>query len=133
MSLASDNMAYTAIDAVLQVFRRRLTGPQGIIFASILPAIPRAIFVKDWDIAQIPLAFSEREALTHEVQQIRVHHNLTPDNAIEATAWALRRHINAREFETAIGQLPSEARHFWHVAVADPGELDQKIFLTTSG
>jgi uncharacterized protein (DUF2267 family) len=30
MDLQSDNMAYTAVDAVFQVFRRRLTAQQGL-------------------------------------------------------------------------------------------------------
>ncbi|MFD2440093.1 DUF2267 domain-containing protein [Paracoccus kondratievae] len=48
MDLVSDNSAYTALDGVLQVFRRRLTAQQGLDFASVLPAIPRAIFVAGW-------------------------------------------------------------------------------------
>lgn len=45
MGLSSDNMAYTAIDGVFQVFRRRLTAAEGLRFATILPSVPRAIFV----------------------------------------------------------------------------------------
>ena len=86
MSLESDNMAYTAVDAVLQVFRRRLTARQGLAFASVLPAVLRAIFVKDWDVSEPPVPFADRQVLTEEVRQVRVNHNLTPDNAIEATA-----------------------------------------------
>lgn len=41
MGLESDNMAYTAVDAVFQVFRRRLTAQQGLDFASALPCVPR--------------------------------------------------------------------------------------------
>ncbi len=41
MSLESDNMAYTEVDAVFHVFRRRLTAQQGLDFASVLPCVPR--------------------------------------------------------------------------------------------
>ena len=127
MSLESDNMAYTAVDAVLQVFRRRLTAQQGLAFASVLPAVLRAIFVKGWDVSQPPVPFANRQALTDEAKQVRVHHNLTPDNAIEATAWAIRRCTDNRDFERVLEQLPGEAAAFWHVDVEDPTELDQRI------
>jgi uncharacterized protein (DUF2267 family) len=127
MSLVSDNSAYTAVDAVFQVFRRRLTAQQGLDFASVLPSVLRAIFVKDWDVSAGPVPFADRDTLTAEAQNVRVHHNLTPDNAIEATAWAVRRCTNRRDFERVLARLPEEARAFWHVDVDDPAELDQRI------
>lgn len=127
MSLDSDNMAYTAVDAVLQVFRRRLTAQQGLIFAGVLPSVLRAIFVKGWDVTEPPAPFSERSALIAEAKQIRANHNLTPDNAIEATAWAIRRSTNKRDFERVLAQLPDEAIAYWHVDVDDPIELEQRV------
>ncbi|MEL6449917.1 MAG: DUF2267 domain-containing protein [Pseudomonadota bacterium] len=127
MSLDSDNMAYTAVDAVLQVFRRRLTAQQGLAFASVLPTVLRAIFVKDWDVSKQPLPFAARPALIAEAKQVRLHHNLTPDNAIEATAWAIRRCTNTRDFDRVLRQLPEGAAAFWHVDVEDPRELEQRI------
>lgn len=127
MSLVSDNSAYTAIDAVFQVFRRRLTAQQGLDFASALPSVLRAIFVKDWDVIADPVPFASRERLTEEAKKVRVDHNLTPDNAIEATAWAVRRCTNQRDFERVLAKLPYEAKAFWHVEVDDPAELEQRI------
>ena len=127
MALESDNMAYTAVDAVLQVFRRRLTAQQGLAFASVLPAVPRAVFVAGWDVSEPPVLFAERQVLTDEAKQVRVNHNLTPDNAIEATAWAIRRCTDTRDFERVLMQLPEEAVAFWHVDVEDPAELEQRI------
>lgn len=127
MSLVSDNSAYTAVDAVFQVFRRRLTAQQGLEFASVLPSVLRAIFVKDWDVTVSPVPFEDRDAMTAEAKNVRVHHNLTPDNAIEATAWAVRRCTNRRDFERVLARLPEDARAFWHVEVDDQAELDQRI------
>lgn len=115
MDLVSDNMAYTAVDGVFQVFRRRLTAQQGLDFASILPAVPRAIFVKDWDVTAAPVPFADRQVMTREAQELRRHHNLTPDNAIEATAWAVRRCTDPLAFERVLATLPQEARDFWRV------------------
>jgi uncharacterized protein (DUF2267 family) len=119
MGLESDNLAYTAVDGVFQVFRRRLTAEQGLAFASALPSVLRAIFVADWDVSGPPEPFADRATLIAEVQAVRPHHNLTPDHAIEATARALRRCMNARDLDRALARLPDSARQFWHV---DPGE-----------
>ena len=127
MSLTSDNLAYTAVDAVFQVFRRRVTAEEGVMFASVLPTVLRAIFVKEWDIAAVPVPFDDRQTLTREAQQIRPNHNLTPDNAIEATAWALWRTVDGRDFARVLSKLPKEAQEFWHVDVDDPHELKQRI------
>ena len=127
MSLDSDNMTYTAIDAVFQVFRRRLTAQEGLDFAGVLPSIPRAIFVAGWSVSEPPEPFADREAMTKEAKRVRVNHNLTPDNAIEAVAWALRRSVNQRDFDRILEKLGPGAEDFWHVAVDDPKELAQRI------
>ncbi len=127
MALDSDNMAYTAVDGVLQVFRRRLTAQQGLDFASVLPAVLRAIFVKDWRPSDPPAAFADRATLTAEAQALRPHHNLTPDNAIEATAWAVRRCTDRAEFDRVLARLPAEAQAFWQADAADPSELEPRI------
>ena len=127
MNLVSDNSTYTAVDAVFQVFRRRLTPSQGLAFASVLPSVLRAIFVKDWDVSQNRAEFLSRAEMTKEAQLVRQHHNLTPDNAIEATAWALRRSMDQRELDRVLSALPVEARDFWRVDVSDPSELEQRI------
>ncbi|MGD1888573.1 MAG: DUF2267 domain-containing protein [Cohaesibacteraceae bacterium] len=113
MDLVSDNMAYTAIDGVFQVFRQRLTAQQGLDFASVLPAVLRAVFIKDWDVSVDPVAFADRETMTQEAQELRRHHNLTPDNAVEATGRAIRRCTDPAEFERVLATLPKEAQEFW--------------------
>lgn len=109
MNLTSDNATYTAIDGVFQTFRRRLTVPQALAFADELPAVPRAIFVWRWKPVE-PLPFTTRAAMTAEAQALRPHHNLTPDNCIQAVAWALR---SATELDPVLATLPPPARAFW--------------------
>ena len=127
MDLASDNMAYTAVDAVFQVFRRRLRPEEAVAFADLLPSLLRAIFLYHWDVMAAPLPFASREDLTKEAQRIRQNHNLTPDNAIRATAYALRRSLRQRDLDKLLAQLPEGAAEFWHVEVDDPSELEQRI------
>ncbi|WP_299794451.1 DUF2267 domain-containing protein [uncultured Marivita sp.] len=127
MSLESDNMTYTAVDAVFQVFRRRLTAQQGLDFASVLPSVTRAMFVKNWQVEDHPASFEDRDTMTIEAKRVRVNHNLTPDNAIEATAWALRRSLDQRDLNRVLKRIGPDAEAFWHVQVSDPRELEQRI------
>ncbi len=115
MNLESDNMAYTAVQGVLLVFRRRLTPIQGLAFADQLPAVLRAIFVAEWDITRRPVLWAERAVLTAEVKALRPDHNLTPDNAIEATARALRGHVRQMDFVRMLMRLAPQARDFWKI------------------
>lgn len=126
MGLESDNMAYTAVDGVFRTFRRRLTPEQGILFASALPSVLSAIFIRDWDVTAPPLPFGTRAEMTREAQALRRHHNLTPDNAIEATAFALWRVMNSADLARVLDKLPPEARAFWAVE-APPEELNRGI------
>lgn len=47
MDLTSDNATYTAVQGVMQAFRRRLTPQQAVDFAQVLPSTLRALFVAD--------------------------------------------------------------------------------------
>jgi len=125
--LVSDNSAYTAIQGVLIAFRRRLTPAQGIAFAAVLPAVPRAIFVEGWPIDTPPVPFAPRTALVAEVKSLRPHHNLTPDTAIEATARALWRQVDHAALHRVLAQLPPGAVDFWAVPGADPADLAARI------
>ena len=127
MSLSSDNSAYTAVDGVFRTFRRRLTAQQGLDFANVLPSVLRAIFVQNWDVTSPPVPFADRDVLISEVKSLRKDHNMTPDNAIEATAWALWRCTNHRELKRVLGTLPHPAREYWHANADDPAELEQRI------
>lgn len=124
--LQSDNMAYTAVDGIFRTFRRRLSVAEAIEFANVLPAVLRAVFVQDWDTSAAPVPFADRQTLTREAQTLRKTHNLTPDNAIEAVAWALWRRVDHRDFRRVLETLPREASEFWHVD-AKPEELAQRF------
>ena len=115
LDLASDHMAYTALDSVLQVFRRRLTAQQGLDFAGVLPAVPRAIFVAGWRPAGTPPPFPDRATLTREVQLVRRHHNLTPVDGIAVVARVIRSHCDAQDFARVLTTLPQGAADFWQV------------------
>ena len=125
MGLVSDNSAYTAIEGVFHVFRRRLSAQEGLDFASVLPAIPRAIFVAGWKL-ETGVAFGSRAELVAEVKAFRPHHNLTPDNVLESVSRALRRHMDQRDLDRVLARLPEGAEAFWD-PLCDKADLQQQI------
>ncbi|TRL41938.1 DUF2267 domain-containing protein [Rhizobium straminoryzae] len=111
--LQTRHQAYTMLQAVLQVFRRRLTLPQAIAFADLLPPVVRAIFVSDWDTAEPQRPFADRDTLMAEVRLLRHNHNLSTPTAIEDVTAAIRRHVDDARLEAMLRQLPDGALAFW--------------------
>ncbi|MCB1491373.1 MAG: DUF2267 domain-containing protein [Rhodobiaceae bacterium] len=113
LDFATRNQTYTTVQAVFLAFRRRLTADQVLRFAGVLPPVLRAIFVADCA-AHPPEPFPEdREALVREVMALRKDHNFSPDNAIEAVAGALRRHVDEKAFDAVLADIGPEAARFW--------------------
>ena len=125
--LESDKMAYTAVDGVLHVSRRRLTPPQVIPFGDVLPSSLRAMLVYGWNVDAVPLPFGARSEMIREAQELRQPHNITPLNVIEATGYALWRHVNHRDLTRVLTHIGPEAVMFWHVPGVSEKELQQQI------
>lgn len=111
--LTTTHQAYTMLQGVLQVFRRRLTVQQALRFADVLPPVLRAIFVSDWNVEEPVRAFASREEMSLEARELRPDHNFSTETAIADVASALRRHVDPEEFERVLGSLPPAARDFW--------------------
>ena len=112
-SLSTVNQAYTMVQGVLQTFRRRLSLADAIRFAGVLPAGVRALFVADWDPDEPQRPFGDRAAMTAEVQALRQNHNFAPETAIRDVAVALRKHVEAADFDAVLATLPAGAVEFW--------------------
>lgn len=115
LDLATRNQTYTTVQSVLLVFRRRLSLAEGLRFADRLPAVLRAILVKEWDLFAQPVAFASREAMTEEVLSLRADHNFSPPTAIRDVACALRKHVDEKAFDAVLATLPEGAAEFWAV------------------
>ena len=111
--IETSHQAYTMLQAVLQVFRHRLTVGQAIAFANVLPPVLRAIFVSDRDVDVPVKPFVDRDALMKEVRAFRHDHNLSTETALEDVTVVLRRHVDRAAFERVLGQLPPGARGYW--------------------
>lgn len=116
--IQTSHQAYTMLQAVLQVFRRRLTVDQAIAFANVLPPVLRAIFVSDWDTEAPVKPFVDRDALMKEVRAFRHDHNLSTDMALEDVTVVIRRHVDQAAFERILNTLPPDARRFWYIGQA---------------
>lgn len=116
--LSTSHQAYTMLQAVLQVFRRRLPVQQALEFANILPPVLRAIFVSDWDSTEEMREFGTEAEMMAEVRSLRYNHNLSTDSAIRDVAEAVRRNIDPVVFDRALSKLPQAARDFWLMPVS---------------
>lgn len=114
-NLETTNQAYTMVQGVLQAFRRRLDIKEAILFAGVLPAVLRAVFVSDWDTDEPKCPFEDRASMTKEVQALRSNHNFAPDTAIRDVASALRGNIDEIAFDQVVAKLPEGAVEFWKV------------------
>ena len=112
-NFGSTHQAYTMLQGVLQVFRRRLSIADAIHFANALPAMLRALFVADWDTGQSIEPFSSLEAMNAEVKLLRKDHNFSTDTAIEDVRLVLQRFVDSKRLAKALaGQAPM-AKQFW--------------------
>jgi uncharacterized protein (DUF2267 family) len=84
--LCSVHQAYTMIQGVFRVFRRRLNLRDSIIFTSALNAGLRALYIADWDPDEDKHPFGSLEAMNREVRPLRPGHNFAPDDAILCVA-----------------------------------------------
>lgn len=116
--LSTSHQAYTMLQAVLQVFRRRLTVQQALEFANVLPPVLRAIFVSDWDSTEAMREFSTEAEMMAEVRSLRYNHNLSTDSAIRDVAEAVRRNIDPVVFDRALSKLSQAAQDFWLMPVS---------------
>ena len=111
--LWSTHVTYTMTQGVFQVFRRRLSTRDAILFANVLPICLRALFVTDWDTEEEKKPFESIEEMTREAQSLREQHNFSSETAIQDVAKALRRHVDEEAFDTLLARLPEGAIAFW--------------------
>lgn len=103
---------------VLHAFRKRLTVPQALTFAAVLPPVIRALFIEDWALDQAPMPFGGPDEWLADVRAVRTEHNFSPADAVVSVATALRRHVDVAAFEKVLAQLPPEARRYWQARPA---------------
>jgi uncharacterized protein (DUF2267 family) len=109
----SNHSTYTMLDAVFQVFRRRLCASDGLAFATALPPVLRSIFVAGWTPDDPPLPVPGHEALFAEVAAVRPHHNFAPPDSFALVVEVLRRHVDVPVFDRMLDRLPVATARLW--------------------
>jgi uncharacterized protein (DUF2267 family) len=113
--LGSIHQAYTMIQGVFQVFRRRLKIKESIIFTSALNVGMRALYIADWDTEEKIVPFNSIDQMNREVKLLRPDHNFSTDTAIHDVTKALRKNVDEELFDTILQKLPAEAQEFWKI------------------
>jgi uncharacterized protein (DUF2267 family) len=111
--LQTTHQAFTMLEAVFWVFRRRLDASTAARFADELPPVLRAIFVKGWDPVAEPLPFAGPAEHAAEVLTFRRDHNLSTPTAIADVAATLRERLGEERFARLLAPLTPQARTFW--------------------
>lgn len=127
MGTPSDNVAYTTAEGVFAAFRARLTVAQIAAFAQLLPAIPRALFVQNWQPAP-PRPWADGATYVAEACALRADHNFATERALEAVSYALHRAIGAEVLMRALDRIGPEARAFWALEGYEPGAVQAHGF-----
>ena len=112
----SSHMAYTTTQGVFQVFRRRISLENSIVFCNLLPAAIRALFVADWNPAEKILNFESREKMIKEVMNVRPDHNFSymVDDPINEVSKALQNYVDQEKFKSLLDSFPKGAFDFWY-------------------
>lgn len=111
--ISTTHRAFTTLEAVLCVFRRRLTVAQGLEFSGLLKVGLRALFITDWDVGEPVLPFETMKDMQAEVMSLRHNHNLSPPTAINDVVMALRLHIDEVRLVAFLKSVSPHALIFW--------------------
>jgi len=111
--LTTTNQAYTMVQGVFQVFRRRLEVKEAVRFMNVLPVGARALFAAEWDVEEPKRPFEDRAIMTKEVRALRSEHNYAPETAIRDVAIALRRNVDQAAFDRVLATLHQGETQFW--------------------
>jgi len=111
--VSTTHRGFTTLEAVLRVFRRRLTADQSLEFAGLLNVGLRALFVADWNVNCPVVPFAAKQKMQEEVMSFRRDHNLSPDTAIRDVTEALRLHIDEEKLKSFLKSVSPEALSFW--------------------
>ncbi|GAB2465044.1 DUF2267 domain-containing protein [Jatrophihabitans fulvus] len=112
-AVVTKNQAYTVLQGVLLVFRRRVDPQTSLRVADLLPVTVRALYASDWDLDEPRRSFADPLELAREVRSLRSRHNAAPDTCVADVVRALRRHVDLAKLDALLDSLPAEAAGFW--------------------
>ena len=114
LRLTTRNQAYTALDALLTVLRRRCPPAAILELAPALPALARAMW------ARMPNG-APTDQPDAEARALRAAHNFLPSGGLALAADTLRAHCDADLLAEAMASLPPDARRILEGSGGDRG------------
>jgi uncharacterized protein (DUF2267 family) len=113
LGLVTSHQTYTAVQAVLWAFRRRLGVREVVAFANLLPPVLSAVYLQGYDPDAAPAPFGGPDDWRADVRAVRPDHNFAPADAVPQVARTLRRHVDPVALDALLATFPPGAAAFW--------------------
>ncbi len=108
-----ESQAYSALRAVLQAVRDRLTVDEAANLAAEMPLLIRGIYYEGWKPAECPVKQRTRQEFVESVRRKLRGTNVEPANAIRVCLGLLQRKISAGEIADVRAMMPRELQELW--------------------
>ncbi|MCC5814831.1 MAG: DUF2267 domain-containing protein [Leptospira sp.] len=111
--VGSVHQAYTMAQGVFQVFRRRVSMEESLLFMQSLNVGLRALYSSEWNPNEKRKQWESLEIMNLEVKELRPKHNFSTPTAIQDVSTSLRMNVEIELFENTLNKLSHDARLFW--------------------
>jgi uncharacterized protein (DUF2267 family) len=103
--------AWRILKAFLQILRDELTVDEAAQLAAQLPLVLRGAFYEGFDPSRQPARLRQRSEFLERLQErAQLQGPVDGEQAAEAAAKVLRRHVTEGEFDDMLSQLPTDVR-----------------------
>ena len=111
--MVGEAQAYTALRAVLQTLRDRLTVDEAAHLAAQLPMLIRGVYYEGWKPARSPGRMRTRQEFFGAIADRLGNSELDPVRACRSVFHLLERKISPGEIRDVVRMLPEEVRELW--------------------
>jgi uncharacterized protein (DUF2267 family) len=109
-----EHKAYSALRAVLQTLRDRLTVEEAAQLAAQLPMLVRGFYFEGWDTTGKPVKERHQEEFFGHVKNyFKKDDRVDPERVVRAVFKVLSKHITGGEIRDVKHVIPSELRALW--------------------
>jgi len=114
---SSDEVAYSALHAVLHTLRDRLPTELAAHFSAELPMLIRGLFYEGWKPSKTPCKMKTQrdffEAIKHGLNN--TSQKIDPKHSVQSVFQLLKNKISPGEIENIINVLPKELADLWEM------------------
>ena len=110
LGLDDRHLAYTALRAVLQTLRDRLTAEEAVQLGAQLPMLVRGLYYEGWTPHGKPVKWHREEFLAVIRSASRALDDIDPEDIARVVLGVLARHVSAGEIKDVRNILPEDIR-----------------------